>query len=76
MLLAKEDFLFVTAEHTGDNYLPKVVLVLMLRCCDTPGVSIVGNNSDTYDSERLVCFNANTMSGSYAPHVLTPLPLL
>ena len=47
---------------------PRVVSVLILMLLWVlPGillVSVVGNNNFTYDTENLVCFNANTMSGS------------
>lgn len=77
-LIAQKDFKLRTAKHTGNYYEQN-------RPCkptgtaandavgtfwDTPGVSVLGNTNTTYDSENVVYFNANTISGSFAPHCL------
>ena len=76
-LIAQKDFHLRTCKHTGNYYLPQckpgggtVANDAVGTYWDTPGVSIVGNTNTTYDTENVVYFNANTMSGSYAPHTL------
>lgn len=76
-LIAQKDFKLRTAQHTGNYYLPQSkpgggtsANAATGTYWDTPGVGILGNTNSTYESENLVFFNANTMSGSFAPHCL------
>nr|WAE42530.1 MAG: capsid protein [Cressdnaviricota sp.] len=75
-LLAQKDFRLRTAVHTGNAYLPQSkpggtsTNNATGTFWDTPGVGVLGNTDTTYITENVVYFNANTMSGSYAPHTL------
>nr|WAE42528.1 MAG: capsid protein [Cressdnaviricota sp.] len=75
-LIAQKEFRLVPAVHTGNYYTSSVPCKpgggtaandAVGTYWDTPGVGILGNTNTTYDTENLVYFNANTVSGSWAP---------
>lgn len=75
-LIAQKDFYLKTAKVTGTHYLPQSKPTgtgtndATGTYWTTPGVSVVGNTNNTYTTENLVYFNANTMAGSFAEHTL------
>jgi len=75
-VLAQKDFHMKNCQHIGNAYLPQskpggtANTYATGATWDTTGVGILGNTNTTYITENLAYFNANTMSGSYAPHTL------